>query len=399
MRRWLTNRAFLIAVGLVALVLFLALRPRPVDVELATATRKPMRVTVDEEGRTRIREKFLVTAPVGGIVSRIELDPGDRVTRGQAIATIQPGRPPLLDARTRAELHARVDAARAALDRARAEAQRAVTARTHAQSEARRLRPLHTAGAVSDSELETYETQVRAAEDGHRAAAHAVEFAAAELQAARATLSDADADRAPLARVVTLRAPVDGAILRRLRESESVVPAGEALVEIGDPHRLEIVADFLSTDAVAIPAGTPVIVDQWGGGRSLQGRVRRVEPAGFTKVSALGVEEQRVNVIIDFLDPVEAWKALGDGYRVEARAVLWEQTNVLTVPVGALFREGESWATYVVREGHAELRTVTIGHRTDREAEVTAGLREGEQVVVHPSDALRAGIRVALRET
>jgi HlyD family secretion protein len=203
----------------------------------------------------------------------------------------------------------------------------------------------------------------------------------------------------PPARSITLRAPVDGAILRRMRESESVVPAGEQLVEIGDPRQLEIVADYLSTDAVAIHPRTPVIVDQWGGGRSLQGRVRLVEPAGFTKVSALGVEEQRVNVIIDFVDPIEAWKTLGDGYRVEARAVLWEHANVLAVPVGALFRQGEAWAAYVVQDGRAELRTVTIGHRTDRDAEVLDGLREGERVVVHPSDALRAGNRVAPRET
>ena len=399
MRRWLTNRALLIAVALLALVLFLALRPRPVDVERAMVTRKPMQVTVDEEGRTRIRDKFLITAPVGGVVSRIELEPGDHVARGEAIATIKPGRPPLLDARTRAELRARVDAARAALDQARAEERRTATASVHAQSELRRLRPLHKAGGVSDSELETYETQARAAEDAQHGAAHAVEIAAAEYEAARAALLDANADRASSGPVITLRAPADGAILRRLRESESVVPAGEALVEIGDPQRLEIVADFLSTDAVAIPPGTPVIVDQWGGGHSLRGRVRRVEPAGFTKVSALGVEEQRVNVIVDFLDPIEAWRALGDGYRVETRAVLWAQTNVLTVPVGALFRDGESWATYVVRDGRAELRTVAIGHRTDRDAEVTAGLREGEYVIVHPSDTLRAGIRVALRET
>jgi HlyD family secretion protein len=418
MRNWLKHRGALAAAAVVAVLLIIALRPTPIEVELASVTRGSIRVTVDEEGMTRIRDKFLVTAPVAGAISRIELEPGDRVRRGDVFATIHPERPPLLDARARAERSANVESARAAVSAARADEQRAAAVLTNARSELRRVRPLNKAGAISDSELDTYETQVRSAEEAHRAALAAVARATSELQAAQAALVDdtttagvgtngrhvgesrGEAGRVEgrSGRAVPVRIPIDGVVLRRLRESESVVPAGDGLLEVGDPQRLEIVADFLSTDAVRIPAGGVVIVDQWGGGRSLEGRVRRVEPSGFTKVSALGVEEQRVNVIIDFTDPVEAWQALGDGFRVEVRAVLWDAPNVVRAPVGSLFRQGEAWAVYVERDGRAERRTVTIGHRNDRDAEVTGGLREGERVVMHPSDALTPGARVTPRD-
>jgi HlyD family secretion protein len=418
MRKWLKHRGALAAAAVVAILLVIALRPTAIEVELARVSRGAMRVTVDDEGMTRIRDKFLMTAPVAGALSRIEREPGDRVARGDVFATIRPERPPLLDARTRAELSARVEAARAAVSAARADEQRAAAGLAHAQAELRRVRPLNKAGAISDSELDTYETQARSADEAHRAALAAVARAASELEAVRAALVD-DAGfsgvgtngkrsaegtaqgsgvEARPGRAVFLRIPIDGVVLRRLRESESVVPAGEGLLEVGDPQRLEVVADFLSTDAVRIQAGAAVIVDQWGGGRSLVGRVRRVEPSGFTKVSALGVEEQRVNVIVDFTDPVEAWQALGDGFRVEVRVVLWEAGNVLKAPVGSLFRQGEAWAVYVERDGRAERRTVTMVHRNDREAEVTEGLREGERVVMHPSDALTPGSRVRARD-
>jgi HlyD family secretion protein len=394
---WFKHRALLAAALVVALLLFLALRPRPIEVEVAQVTRGAMRVTVDEEGRTRIREKFLVTAPVGGRLSRIELEPGDRVTRGQVLATIGAEPAPLLDARTRAERAARVEAAQAAQAQARAEEQKAAAMLRHAESELKRVRPLNKAGAISDADLDTFETQASSASEAHRAAEHAVTMAASELAAARASLLESTGGEPARGRAVDVRAPVDGVVLRRLRESESVVPAGEAIVEIGDPLLLEIVADFLSTDAVRIAQGAAVVVDQWGGGTSLAGRVRRVEPSGFTKISALGVEEQRVNVLVDFRDPAEAWKALGDGYRVEVRVVLWDGANVLKVPIGSLFRRGEAWAVYVASESRVELRLVKIDHRTDREAEVTSGLREGDTVILHPSDALTAGSRITPR--
>ena len=396
--KWFKHRALVATALVFALLLFMALRPKPVEVELAQVTRGAMRVTVDEEGRTRIREKFLVTAPVTGRVSRIELEPGDRVKRGQVVATIGAEPAPLLDPRTRAERAARVDAAQAALAQSKAEEQRAAAVLRHAESELKRVRPLNKGGAISDADLDTYETQARSASEARRASEYAVTLAASELTAARASLLDSTGGAPPRGRAVDVRAPVDGVVLRRLRESESTVPAGEALVEIGDPLLLEIVADFLSTDAVRIASGAAVVVDQWGGGTPLAGRVRRVEPSGFTKISALGVEEQRVNVLVDFRDPAEAWKALGDGYRVEVRVVLWEGANVLKVPIGSLFRRGEAWAAYVASEGRAELRVVKIDHRTDREAEVIGGLHEGDAVIMHPSDALTEASRITPRE-
>jgi HlyD family secretion protein len=192
-------------------------------------------------------------------------------------------------------------------------------------------------------------------------------------------------------------APVDGVVLRRIRESETVVPAGDPLVEIGDPARLEIVVDLLSGDAVRVKPGARALVDQWGGERTLEARVRRVEPSGFTKISALGVEEQRVNVILEFVDPVEAWKALGDGYRVEPRIVLWESENVLKVPTGALLRTGERWGVYLIRDGRAALTPITIGHQNGQEAEVVAGLDPGAVLILHPGDTIADGVRVAPR--
>jgi HlyD family secretion protein len=356
-------------------------------------TRGPLRVTLDEEGRTRVRERFLVTAPVSGRVGRIVREPGDRVRRGEIVATMRPETPRLLDTRTRAELSAQVEAARAALGRAKAEEQRSAAALSHARSELRRLRPLAAAGAVSPAELERYEVEERSAQEAQRAAEFAADAASHQVEAARAGLLPSAGDRVA-GRAVDVRAPVDGVVLKRFRESESTVPAGEPLLEIGDAHQLEIVADYLSTDAVAIPSGAPALIEHWGGAEPLVGRVRRIEPSGFTKVSALGVEEQRVNVIVELTNPNGAANALGDGYRVEVRVVLWQQDHVLKVPVASLFRQGDRWAAFVVTGRRAEIRPVTMGHRTDQEVEVLGGLTEGERVVIHPGDTLQAGSRI-----
>ncbi len=393
MRGVLRNRTALIALAVIALLVVVAVRPRAVEVEVAAVTRGPLRVTLDEEGRTRVRERFLVTAPVSGRVGRILREPGDRVTRNEIVATIRPESPRLLDTRTRAELSAQVEAARATLGRAKAEEQRSAAALSHARSELRRLRPLATAGAVSPSDLERYEVEEQSAQEAQRAAGFAVDAASHQLEAARAGLLQGAGDGAR-GRAIEVRAPVDGVVLKRFRESESIVPAGEPLVEIGDAHQLEIVADYLSTDAVAIPSGAPALIEHWGGA-PIAGRVRRIEPSGFTKVSALGVEEQRVNVIVELANANGAAAALGDGYRVEVRVVLWQQDKVLKVPIASLFRQGDRWAAFVVTAQRAEIRPVTIGHRTDQEVEILDGLREGEHVVIHPGDTLRAGSRIS----
>jgi HlyD family secretion protein len=301
---------------------------------------------------------------------------------------------PLLDARARAEAEAAVASARAALGRARAEEQRARTAAALAERELARVRALLKDGLVTQREIDTREAEMREALEAVNAAVFAAQVAGSELQRALARVSPAsDAS----GRVVTVVAPSDGVVLKRVRESESFVPAGDPLVEVGDPKRLEIVSDLLSTDAVKVTPGARAMIEQWGGDRTLGARVRRVEPSGFTKISALGVEEQRVNVVLDFNDPAEAWRALGDAYRVEVRVVIWEAADVLKVPTGALFREGDQWAVYVATEGRARRTIVQLGHQTGQEAEVISGLSEGVHVVLHPPDTLADGARIQER--
>ena len=387
---WLAGAAIVFAIGF-------ALRPQPVPADFATVGQGSLMVTIDEEGETRVRDRFVVSAPVGGRVLRIGLEPGDPVRRGETlIASVQPALPPLLDRRARDEAEARVAAAQAAIDRARATRDRAQIERDLAWADVKRQRELDQGGLVSQERLESVQTGARALDEALRAAESGVRAAEFELQAARAALTDA-AGRRDTGPPVAVRAPVTGVVLRRLRESEAIVPAGEPLVELGDPQNLEVVADLLSTDAVRVPSGGRVLIEGWGGDRTLRGLVRRVEPSGFTKVSALGVEEQRVNVLVDFEDPAAAWQALGDGYRVEIRVILWERDDVLKVATNSLFRVGDQWAVYVVEDGRARRRSVRVGQRNGLEAEILSGLEAGEQIILHPGDLVQEGAAVAAR--
>jgi HlyD family secretion protein len=393
--RWLLRHKTLIVGALVlAGIIAVAMWPQTMVVETATVSRGAMQVTIDEDGETRVRNRFVISAPVSGRLLRIELEPGDRVVRGKTVvARIAPGPSPLLDARTRSELSAAVEAARAAVGQAQAEQGRANEALARARTSFARQEALAKAGAISNDELDAARTAVKTSEEAARAAEFSVRRTQYELELARARLQGQGADTGG-GRTVNVTAPVDGVILKRLRESETIVPVGDPLLEIGDPSRIEIVADFLSTDAVQIPVGAPVLIEQWGGAQPLKGKVRRVEPSGFMKVSALGVEEQRVFVLIDFTDPPEAATALGDAYRVEVRAVVWSGEDVLKVPVGALFRQGEGWAAFVVENGVARVKQVQLGHRNETEGEILGGLSEGESVVMHPPDTLTDGMRV-----
>ena len=396
MLRLLTNRRVLgsavIIAGLIAVVSW----PTTFQVDVASVSRGSLVVTVDEEGVTRVRDRFIVSAPVSGRVVRIELEPGDRVKRGQVVARVRPEAPPLLDARTRAEAEAVVESARAALGRARAEEQRTKATLDQARRDLARVRPLADDRVIAKEELEAHEVEVHVAEETANAAAFAVRAATSELQRAAARLAPSRLEAPD--RVVNVTAPVEGVVLKRVRESETVVPAGDPLLEIGDPGSLEIVADLLSTDAVRAKAGARAIVEQWGGEKPLEARVRRIEPAGFMKISALGVEEQRVNVVLDFVESSPAGRAsLGDGYRVEVRVVIWESPSVLKVSTSALFRHGEKWAVYVIDAGRARRTVVELGHQTGQYAEVTSGLAEGARVVLHPGDTLVDGARVRER--
>ncbi|HEU4690139.1 MAG TPA: efflux RND transporter periplasmic adaptor subunit [Vicinamibacterales bacterium] len=392
--RFLKNKKLIASVLLVAAIGAAAMWPEAMEVSVVRAERGPMQVTVDEDGETRVRDRFLVTAPVSGRVHRIEIEPGDMVVRGKTLlARITPAESPLLDSRTRGELQAAVDAATAAVGQARAERQRAATALERARSTLRRQQELNKAGAISTDDLEASQTALASAEDAVRAAEFTERRAESEVQLARARLSAPSAS----GRSVDVLSPVDGTVLKRLRESEGVVPVGEPLLEIGEPGRMEIVADLLSTDAVRVSPGAAVLIEQWGGGHTLHARVRRVEPSGFMKVSALGVEEQRVNVVIDFTNPAEAAR-LGDGYRVEVRIVLWQEDDVLKVPVGALFRQGDGWAVFVVEEGRVRRQTVQLGQRNENEGQITGGLEAGTTIVLHPPDTLTDGARVIVQE-
>ena len=396
MRLFLNKRLWL-GIVVVGGLLAVAMWPRAIAVETAVIGRGPLMVTVDEEGRTRVRDRFVVAAPVGGRVQRIDFEPGDTVHAGQVVARLRPEAAAPLDARSRAEAQAALESARAAVGRARADEQRARALLAQAERERARVRALVAESLATAQQLDAREADVQSAEEQVNAAVFAARAAAADVTRAQARLAPAPSLDVS-GGVVQVTSPVEGVILRRLRESETVVPAGDPLLEIGNPHQLEIVVDLLSVDAVRVAPGARAMIEGWGGDTALDARVRRIEPSGFTKISALGVEEQRVNVILTFTDPNGAWQALGDSYRVEARIVLWESGDVLKVPTGALVRQGERWAVFAVREGTARETAVTLGHQNGREAEVLSGLGAGATVVMHPGDTLTNGVKVTVTQ-
>ncbi len=377
---------------------YFAFQPQPQEADFGQAARGRLIVTLDEEGETRVRDRYVVSAPLLGKVLRIELEPGDRVQAGSTVlARFQPTDPEFLDERALAEAEANVKTSEAAVNRTRVDLSRALAEEEHATSELRRYQRLHQDGLLADDRMEAVRLRKQTADETVRAAESSIAVAQAELERSRTALIRVDAARHEQ-RAIDLKSPINGVVLRRLRESTSVVPAGEPLLEIADPEKLEIVSDMLSTDAVRIRPGHRVLIEQWGGDRTLTGRVRKVEPFGFTKISALGVEEQRVNVIVDFEDVREAWEALGDGYRVEIRVVIWEEDDVLKIPSSSLFRHGEKWAVYTVDTlSLATLQEVEVGQRNAREAQVLKGLAEGDQVIAYPNDQIEAGVEVTPR--
>lgn len=395
--RPLTRRVvWLAVVAMAAIALAVLLRPSPVPVDVAPIQRGPLRVTLAEEGETRVADRFVVSAPLAGRVLRLELRPGDPVAANRTVvARLLPAAPALIDARTRAELSARVQGAEATLARARAElarvrAESAQAERVHARSQA-----LAQAGAIAQERLEAEALAAQTLRDAEASADASVRAAESDLQMARASLMPSQTG-ARQGAPIELRSPIDGVVLRRVRESEAVVAQGEPLIEIGDISRLEVVADFLSSDAVLVAAGQPAVIERWGGGTSLRARVRLVEPSGFTKISALGVEEQRVNVVLDVEDPREAWTRLGDRYRVEVQVVIWEAADVVLAPVSSLVRQGDGWAVFLVEGDVARLQPVTAGQRHDTHVQLLGGATPGQRVVVYPGDAVADGVQVVV---
>jgi len=384
--------------GLLALLAW-GFMPRPVGVDVRLVARGPLSVTVVEEGRTRVIDRYVVSAPIAGYARRVELDVGDSIERGQPLVHLDPMRSGTLDPRSQAEARAAVAAAQAALSAATESVEAARAEAELARSEYERVRRVADQGLISQGELDAARARWRSTQARERSAEFNVEVARGELEAARAALefSAAVPDGAGNHVSVTVNSPVDGRVLKLIHESEGAVVQGQPLLELGDPRALEVEVELLSADAVKVREGTGVRLLRWGGDHALEGVVRRVEPSGFTKISALGVEEQRVLVICDIGSDYEQWRALGDGYRVEAEFVLWESSESLQVPASALFREGRGWAAFAVVDGRAKVTPIQTGARSGLAVEVTGGLQEGDQVIIYPSDQVRDGVRVSPR--
>jgi HlyD family secretion protein len=369
-----------------------------VAVDLVAATTGPLQVTVEEEGKTRVRDRYVISAPVSGHVRRIDLRVGDVLQAGQVVAIIEPARASGLDPRSQAQAAAVLQAAEAALAAARANARAAAAQAELARHELTRAESLRNANFVSAQALDRARSELDRSQAAQLAAEHAATAAQFEREQARAALAGARQLQArKVADALPVKTPVAAAVLKLLHESEGTVQAGSPLVEVGDPESLEVAIEVLSSQAVRIVPGARVLFDRWGGDQPLQGVVRVVEPTGFTKVSALGVEEQRVRVIADFASPRAEWRRVGDGYRVEARFVVWEAAEVLQIPASALFRHDGGWAAFVAEDGRARLRPLQTGQRNGLAVQVLEGLRAGEEVVAHPDDKIAAGTRVKPR--
>jgi HlyD family secretion protein len=403
MRRiWLKRTVGAIALALIPAGLTWFAWPRPIAVDLAAVVRGPMEVTVDDDGKTRVRHVYTVSAPLAGKVLRTSRHVGDQVVADETVvAVMQPTAPGFHDVRTHEELQAALAAAEATVRFAEADMRRIEAALAFARSEFKRAEVLVRTDAISLKALDKAKFDVETNEAALASAKAQLEVRRHERASIAAKLihpsggTDSQSDPACC---IQIRAPVTGRILKIIQESETVVQPGAPLIEIGDPLDLEVVADLLSTDAVRIKPGSMVKIDGWGGS-TIQGRVTRVDPAGFLKVSALGIEEQRVRVTMDLVDPPESWSRLGHDYRVIVHVTVWNSNNVLTLPVGTLFRKGEDWAVFAMKDGRARVTSVKIGNRNNRVAEVSSGLSEGDRVVLHPSDRVKDGATIAERET
>ncbi len=406
-RAWIT----LGAGALLAAVLGYAFAPRPIVVDMGEAVRAPMAVSIDEEAKTRVRDAYVVSAPIAGRLLRVEVEPGDAVDGGETtIARMLPLNPSALDIRTREQARASVDVAEAALRVARADLNKAMADQELADHELDRSRALRKSGTVSQAALDQAERESRAAGASLDMAKAAISMREADLANARARLisfgegASGVAGASAGAEAIPLTAPVSGRILQVMQKSETTLAAGTPILEIGDiANDLEVVAELLSTDAVRVSPGDRVIVESWGGPNPLGGVVERVEPWGFTKYSALGVEEQRVKVIIRFTDLIERRESLGHGFRVETRIVVWEAEDALTVPSSALFRQGAGsvggWALFAVQDARARLTPVQVGRNNGVQAQILSGLDAGAEIVLYPGPGLADGAGVERRET
>jgi len=392
-RRWIWGVGIAVSLVLVAL----AMRPDPVDVDVDTAEAGWLRVTIEEDGLTRIRDRYLVSADVAGNLSRITAEPGDSVLAGERVGFIAPGSAPLLDARSRDAAEARLAATRAAMEQATTAVRRAETALALAQEEVDRQRTMLEIGTGTDFRMRQAELQYQTREEELRSTEFGVEVARHEVESARSMLRQMDAGAESLG-VVNVTTPVAGTVLQVFRRSGGFVSPGTPLIEVGDPNTLEVVVDVLTADAVRIEPGCHVAITRWGGPDEMHGVVHRVEPAAFTAVSALGVEEQRVNVVVDFGRADQRPLPLGDGYHVDV-AIVVREIETIHVASGSVFPLGEGWAVFVAAEGRAQLREVAIGERAANRVEILRGLEAGETTIVYPSDEIGDGTRLRVRQS
>ena len=387
----------LLALGVTGALIY-GFLPRPVPVELATAKKGPFAVSVEEEGKTRLLDRYVISAPISGYAQRISLEVGDSIKSGQTIAIIEPARSDALDPRARTQAKAQAQAAEAALEAARQNARVATTQAQLASQELQRIEALHATHFVSPQDLDRARAEVRRTKAASLASDHAVNVSHFELEMAKAALMESSRlqEGAPQ-ETVAVKTPIDARVLKIAHESEGAVQAGTPLIEIGDPSALEVEVEVLSTQAVKISPGTKVLLDRWGGDKTLEGMVRIVEPVGFTKISALGVEEQRVRVIVDMASPQQDWMRLGDGYRVEARFVVWEGKDILQIPASALFRYNSGWAVFLESNGQAKLTPVSLGQRAGLWVQINDGLSTGDKLISHPDDKIQDGVRIKAR--
>jgi len=388
-----------IIIAVVILATAYGFYPKAVDVDLVLVTRGPLQLTIEEEGRTRLKDRFVITAPTAGYLERVKVKVGDAVRKGQVVMVLEPLRSPVLDSRSRAEATAAVSAAAAALNAATERESAAAADADYTEKRLERLKNLYAKGSIAKDQYDQIEAETKKARAIQRSAKAAVDVSRSELERAKTLLQNFASDKKTASQNnVYVFSPISGNIFRLYRESEGAVNVGEPLMEIGNSKNLEIRVEVLSSDAVKIRNGAAVFFKRWGGEGTLEGVVRVVEPSGFTKISSLGVEEQRVLIIAGITSPPEKWSALGDGYRLEAHFVVWEAKDVLQVPASSLFRLGQGWALFVEEKGKARVQIVEIGQRNGLTAEIISGVREKEKVIAHPDDSVSNGTRIRARK-
>jgi HlyD family secretion protein len=399
--KWLKRGVLMLLIALIAGGFAWLLWPQPILVDAVLVWRGHMETTVDEEGVNRIRDVYVVSAPVSGRVERNPRQVGDHVIAGTTVvAAIRPADPAMLDIRTRLELERGVEAAKAALDLATAELRRAEANLSFAQASLRRSTVLSRKQIVSMSALEKAQLDADVAAEQVETAKAALDVRQHDLEMAEARLAaPLSAEGLATAKecCITLTSPVNGVVLKIAQESEQIVAAGSPLVEIGNPHETEIVAELLSSDAVKVKPGARARITGWGGDEDLNARVKRIEPAAFTKISALGIEEQRVKTVLEIDDPPARWTGLGHEFRVFVHITTWESDTALQVPLSALIRSGERWAVFRIKNGVSLLSPVDVGEMNTKSARILAGLSEGDSVITHPSDRIGDGAAIAIR--